>query len=98
MPAVSGPSGMGSVAQSAGHPSTKAPCSSPSSSSQRWATASVWLDGGGVEGGVDREKVLEGLRRQTIRDQRRPLRFHEEQLAGGWLRQQCGQWAKCSGC
>lgn len=43
MPTVMGPSGMGRVSQSAGQPSTKAHCSSPSSSSQRGATTRVWF-------------------------------------------------------
>src|SRR5437879_2877203 len=55
------------------------------------------LHGRGTEGGVDREKVLECLGCQTIRDQRGPLRFHEEQFGSGWLSQQRREWAERRG-
>ena len=54
----------------------------------------VGPDRGHAERLVDREKVRERLHGQAIGDQRGPLRFHEEQLGGGVLWQECRQGAK----
>src|SRR5262245_61069963 len=47
-----------------------------------------------VEGDVQWQEVGEGINGQPIRDERGPLRLHEEQLRGGWLREQSGQRSK----
>jgi hypothetical protein len=49
------------------------------------------LDGGGVQGGVDRQKVFERLDGQAIGEERSPFCFHEEQLRSRRFGEESGQ-------
>src|SRR5262245_43582254 len=50
-----------------------------------------------VQRHIERQKVREGIDRQAVRDQRRPLGLHEQQLGGNRFREQRRQRAERGG-